>query len=103
MNGMCRSGTPRGPKLCIGFFTNTPCAATPDELAEHAAGLVCLTGDGRGPLAHALHSSTWRETLHIPSARNKASDPSVLVEWLLDAFGPGNVYAELQRHLIREE
>ena len=29
-------------------------AATPEELAEFADGLICLTGDGDGPLAVAL-------------------------------------------------
>jgi len=82
---------------------NTPCAATPDELAEYAEGLICLTGDRRGPLAHALHSSTWHESLHNPLIRRRDADPIVLVEWLLETFGRGNVYAELQRHLIREE
>ncbi|MDX6712333.1 MAG: error-prone polymerase [Blastocatellia bacterium] len=82
---------------------NTPCAATPDELAEYADGLICLTGDRRGPLAHALHSSTWHESLHNPLIRRRDADPIVLVEWLLETFGRGNVYAELQRHLIREE
>jgi error-prone DNA polymerase len=82
---------------------NTPCAATPDELAEYAEGLICLTGDRRGPLAHALHSSTWHESLHNPLIRSRDADPIVLVEWLLETFGRGNVYAELQRHLIREE
>jgi error-prone DNA polymerase len=27
-----------------------------DELEEHAAGLICLTGDENGPLAHALRA-----------------------------------------------
>ena len=27
-----------------------------DELEEHAAGLICLTGDEHGPLAHALRT-----------------------------------------------
>jgi len=46
-------------------------AATPEELAEFARGLICIT---RHPDA-----------------------------WLLDAFGRGNLYAELQRHFNREE
>ena len=46
-------------------------AATPEELAEFAGGLVCLT--------------------RRPDER------------LLDIFGRGNVYAELQRHRNREE
>jgi len=31
------------------------CAVTPEELAEYAEGLVCLTGGGDGPLAQALN------------------------------------------------
>ena len=50
-------------------------AATLEELAEHAAGLICLSS-------------------HLDRQR---------LQWLLAAFGPGNVYAELQRHLDREE
>jgi error-prone DNA polymerase len=46
-------------------------AATPEEFAEFAPGLLCLT---RHP-----------------------------AEWLVDAFGRGNVYAELRRHLQRDE
>ena len=30
------------------------CAVTRDELAEHAEGLICLTGEGDGPLAKTL-------------------------------------------------
>jgi len=48
-------------------------AATREEIAEHAEGLVCLAG-----LDHNL-------------------------PWLLDAFTPGDVYAEIQRHMDREE
>ncbi len=48
-------------------------AATREEIAEHAEGLVCLAC-----LDHNLG-------------------------WLLDAFGSGNVHAEIQRHMDREE
>jgi error-prone DNA polymerase len=48
-------------------------AATPEEIAGHAEGLVCLVG----------HASACQR--------------------LLDAFGPGNVYAEIQRHMDRQE
>ncbi|MEP6911333.1 MAG: error-prone DNA polymerase, partial [bacterium] len=67
------------------------CAVTPDELAEHAAGLICLTGEVDGPLRfnYADRESTAR-------AQTKA-------EWLVEVFGKGNVYAELQRHFNREE
>ena len=49
-------------------------AATREEIAEHAEGLVCLVGQASG-----------------------------LSVWLLDAFAPGGVYAEIQRHMDREE
>ncbi len=63
--------------------------ATPDELAAHAEGLLCLTGGEQGPLARALRGG-------LEQGRRAA-------EWLMAAFGKGNVYAELQRHLDREE
>ena len=69
------------------------CAITPDELAEYAEGLVCLTGDRDGPLANALNH---RGTEGAEEAQRRAA-------WLVDVFGRENVYAELQRHLNREE
>src|SRR5687768_5528949 len=68
------------------------CAVTPAELAAHAEGLVCLTGAADGPLGGA------RET-------RRRGDPEKMrtVEWLLEVFGKGNVYAELQRHFDRNE
>ncbi len=69
------------------------CAVTFEELAAHAEGLVCLTGSHDGPLAKALHH---RDTENTEPAQRRA-------EWLLDIFGKGNVYAELQRHFNREE
>jgi error-prone DNA polymerase len=64
-------------------------AATWEDVAEHAAGLVCLTGGDEGPLEWALRSGD-------ESARAQ-------VERLTGIFGTGNVYAELQRHHLREE
>jgi error-prone DNA polymerase len=69
------------------------CAVTPDELREYAEGLVCLTGAHDGPLAKLLNH---RDTDNTEGAQRRA-------EWLIDAFGKGNVYAELQRHFNREE
>ncbi len=66
------------------------CAVTLDELAEYAEGLVCLTGDGEGPLANAIHHRDTEGTQRI-------------TEKLIDIFGRENVYAELQRHFNREE
>ncbi len=53
--------------------------ASDEEFRMYAGGLVCLTGGEDGPLA-------------------KGS-----VEKLLSIFGRGNIYAELQRHMSREE
>jgi len=69
------------------------CAVTPEELAAHAEGLVCLTGSDDGPLAKALHH---RDTENTKNAQRQT-------EWLVDVFGKQNVYAELQRHFNREE
>ena len=63
------------------------CVVTPEELAGHAEGLVCLTGSIDGPIAKAIDQSKVQETTN----------------WLLEMFGKGNVYAELQRHFDREE
>jgi error-prone DNA polymerase len=75
---------------------HTPCAATPDELAAYAEGLICLTGDDTGPIAQALYSGETCRT-------NNYSNPLARTEWLVDVFGKGNVYAELQRHFNRAE
>jgi len=61
-------------------------ATTLEEVAEHAAGLVCLTGGAEGPLAAA-----------------PAEHTAQLLERLVAIFGRQNVYAELQRHLDRQE
>jgi len=50
-------------------------AATPEEIAEHGGGLVCLTGEP---------DRAWLERLTA-------------------ALGRGNVYVEIQRHLQRDE
>ena len=69
------------------------CSVTGEELAAHAAGLVCLTGAFDGPLATALKYEEG-------NARARAQKT---IEWLIDVFGKENVYAELQRHFDREE
>lgn len=63
------------------------CAVTPEELAEHAEGLIGLTGDQHGPIANDKNTES--------AGRN--------AEWLIDIFGKQNVYAELQRHFNRDE
>jgi error-prone DNA polymerase len=61
-----------------------------DELQEHAPGLICLTGDENGPLAHALRNGG------IDAGRE-------LLTKLKATFSPSNVYVELQRHFQREQ
>jgi error-prone DNA polymerase len=65
-------------------------AVRQDELEEHAAGLICLTGDDKGPVAAAL-------------ARGGIEEGRRAVEQLMHIFGHQNVYLELQRHFLREE
>jgi len=65
-------------------------SACPDELQEHAAGLICLTGGEEGPLAMAL-------------ANGGMQDARRCVERLSEIFGHGNVYVELQRHFQRPQ
>ena len=65
-------------------------AALPDELQEHAAGLICLTGGEEGPLAAALANGGMAE-----------ARPSV--ERLTEIFGRENVAVELQRHFHRPQ
>lgn len=61
-----------------------------EDVADRAAGLVCLTGGEEGPLAHALMQGGMAQATQS-------------VRQLCDLFGPGNVYIELQRHFCREE
>ena len=62
----------------------------PNELEEHADGLICLTGGAEGPLAAALQQGG------IEEAHRQ-------VDRLISIFGHKNVYVELQRHFQREE
>jgi error-prone DNA polymerase len=66
------------------------CAATEDELREHAEGLVCLTGDEHSPLAAALEEGG-------------AEAGQRCIERLLGIFGERNLYIEVQRHYDRHE
>jgi error-prone DNA polymerase len=61
--------------------------ASEEELRRFSKGLICLTGGDDGPLAATLKNGSGAES----------------VEHLTGIFGHGNVYAELQRHLSREE
>jgi len=60
------------------------------ELAQHAHGLICLTGGDEGPLAAALARGGYDEALRT-------------VERLSHLFGRESIYVELQRHFHREE
>ncbi len=66
------------------------CGATREELAEHAGGLICLTGGEHGPLAAAL------DVGGLEAGRE------CLLQ-LEEIFGRGNVYVEMQRHFDRKE
>jgi error-prone DNA polymerase len=59
-----------------------------EVLAEHAAGLICLSGCRRGPLARPLLEQQ-------PSQARQALDQ------LMRVFGSANLYVELQRNLGR--
>lgn len=61
-----------------------------EELAEFAEGLVALTGDEEGPVRRAL-------------VRDERVSALKAVEKLTAAFGKGNVFIEMQRHLRRGE
>ena len=69
------------------------CVVTSEELAAHAAGLICLTGGFDGPIATVLN----------PRDAENANKAQSIIEWLIELFGKKNVYAELQRHFDRKE
>ena len=73
----------REPRKCEG-------SATLADLEEFRDGLICFTGGDEGPLAAAL---------------SKGGEPAgrKCVEQLVELFGRGNVYIELQRHGDRAE
>jgi error-prone DNA polymerase len=65
-------------------------SVTAQELEEHAAGLILLTGGDEGPLAAAL-------------AQGGPDQARRQLDQLIGIFGPSNLYVELQRHFQREE
>jgi error-prone DNA polymerase len=69
---------------------HTESAARLDELEEHAAGLICLTGDEHGPLAQALEQG------------GSEAGRKLLVR-LISIFSAENIYVELQRHFNRKQ
>ena len=70
--------------------TKTEAPVRWEELAEFAPGLVALTGDEEGPVAGCLD-------------RNDRDGARERVGRLRRAFGKGNVFIEVQRHLRRGE
>ncbi|MCW5982600.1 MAG: error-prone DNA polymerase [Bryobacteraceae bacterium] len=64
-------------------------AAAPEDLADYADGVVCLTGGAEGPLALAL--------------RKGQREAQAALATLAAIYGRGNVYAEIQRHFDRRE
>ncbi len=66
------------------------CFATWEEVAEHAEGLIALTGDEDGPLRRA-----WE--------RGGAPAVAAALEPLQRIFGAEGLYVELQRHRVRGE
>ena len=72
------------------LLTASQAVASTDDLAEFASGLICLTGGDEGPLACALAHGG------MPEARRA-------LEQLMEIYGCGNVYVELQRHYNRAQ
>ena len=64
--------------------------ASAADLSEYSTGLICLTGDEEGPLAHALAIGG------IEAGRST-------LEQLIAIYGRENVYVELQRHYNRAQ
>ncbi|MGA1982240.1 MAG: error-prone DNA polymerase [Acidobacteriaceae bacterium] len=65
-------------------------AATWEDVQQHSAGLVCLTGGDEGPLAAAL-------------TRGGEEAGREVVRRLVEGFGKEGVYVEVQRHREREQ
>jgi error-prone DNA polymerase len=86
-------------KLRMGHGDEANAVAHPDDLAEHAEGLVCLTGGDEGPLAHALHSEP-RMSMSKPIRDDAALHQ---IDQLVGIFGKNNVFVEIQRHFDRTE
>src|SRR5438552_8620819 len=103
-------------------------AVTEEELAEHASGLICLSGGDEGPFGvgvrgglgvrnsdcrfsiddcrlKKVQSSVFNRQSAISDwqseSRVPSSEPRRCAERLCEIFGRGNVYVELQRHFDR--
>jgi error-prone DNA polymerase len=69
-------------------------AATPEDFAEFAEGLVCLTGGDEGPLMRSIGQD---------SRGIRQNNARKTLERLIGIYGRENVYVELQRHFDRAE
>src|SRR5438876_1477743 len=96
------------------------CAVRWDELQQFAKGLVvflgsaCVSRAGEGVLAianfsgraNSMTSGESSERLFRRDAETSTRDacaPQIRAQFLIDAFGPENVFVEIQRHFIRGE
>ena len=80
----CRTATDEDQSL------QSQAIASLTDLAEHALGMICLTGGNEGPLAPALEYGDTKAGHQV-------------LEQLIALYGPGNVYVEIQRHYNRAE
>ena len=82
--------TKRRSQLDDEALLNAQAVASPADLQEYSAGLICLTGGEEGPLAHSLANSGMAESRCV-------------LQQLVAIYGAQHVYVELQRHYCREE
>ncbi|HWA87960.1 MAG TPA: error-prone DNA polymerase [Opitutus sp.] len=88
-----------------------PCFATWRELAEHAEGLIALTGDEEGPVLRAYCRAGLPDPVGIEkrAATAGSGDPALqpdleaTMERLEKIFGKDRLYVEVQRRRIRGE
>ncbi|HEV2201269.1 MAG TPA: error-prone DNA polymerase [Bryobacteraceae bacterium] len=93
-------------KLRTGHGEQENAVAHPEDLAEHAEGLVCLTGGDEGPLAFALDKDTEPRMLMsgpVPARAVQQDAALRQIRELTVIFGERNVFVELQRHYDRTE
>ncbi len=82
-------------KLRVGRKNEAGACASDQDFAEHADGLICLTGGEEGPLAAALRQGGTGAALEAVKRLTGIFGRSSL--------GAPNVYVELQRHFQRDE
>ncbi|HEV2382507.1 MAG TPA: error-prone DNA polymerase [Terriglobia bacterium] len=81
-------------------------AVTEADLAEHAEGLICLTGGEEGLFEGTRESgfsSTALRTGGVPFAEPRIPNPGPRINRLIEIFSRDNIYVELQRHFDRNE